>query len=429
MPRSTGEYRYQLRALTSLARYLPVYIGLMLAATFTLSVLYDGSDTGAAAYRAGADLLGLYGGFGAVVLPFLLLATARLRRGRPEPIVSSKLVAGALELVVRGRRRDRKVTIANRRVKSAYAYAPMAGRTKLSLELEGGPTDGDRIELDMPLEEADAAVARFTSRVQHVDLSRSGYGAGVVVWSLALSLGAAAAWRLMDQVQATVARFPRGAPAGVSATAWSIGLTVTAVGLFGALGNLLLSPTTVVVGVDGLRVQSVLRKRFVPYASLVRIERWAFGLRIVTTGGSMRFLCPSVDAARIEHLFAIVDTNLHAARRAPMLPDLAPGPLGDAVRRWREAILGRVDVASYRAPTITPEDLTDTLSSPAVPPEGRIAAALALTARGEDDARENIRVAAGHLADERTRAILEDLADAEADDALIDIRLARLSSK
>ncbi len=137
MPRSTGEYRYQLRALTSLARYLPVYIGLMLAATFTLSVLYDGSDTGAAAYRAGADLLGLYGGFGAVVLPFLLLATARLRRGRPEPIVSSKLVAGALELVVRGRRRDRKVTIANRRVKSAYAYAPMAGRTKLSLELEG----------------------------------------------------------------------------------------------------------------------------------------------------------------------------------------------------------------------------------------------------------------------------------------------------
>ncbi|MBL8743699.1 MAG: hypothetical protein JNK04_21465 [Myxococcales bacterium] len=429
MARSKGQYRYQLRALTSLARYVPVYIGLMLATSFTLSVLYDGSDTGSAAYRAGADLLGLYGGFGAVVLPFLLLVTARLRRGRPEPILSSKVTAGALELVVRGRRRDRKLAIANRRVKSAYAYQPIPGRTTLSLELEGGPTDGDRIELDLPTPDAAAAVARFTSRAQQIDLSRSGYTSGVVVWSLAVMLGAIVTSRLLEHMHAIVARFPHGVPAGVSSSDWFIGLAVTATGLFGAIGNLLLSPTTMVVGVDGVRVQSFFRKRFVSYASLIRLERWAFGLRVVTRDGSFRIWCPSVDDARFEHLFALVDDNIHAARRAPVLPQLAPGPLADAVRRWRESILGRVDVASYRVPTITPEDLTGTLSSPAVPPEGRIAAALALTARGESDARENIRIAAEHLADERTRAILEDLADEEADEARLDIRLARLSSK
>jgi hypothetical protein len=427
--RSTGQYRYQLRALTSLARYLPVYVGLMLATTFTLSVLYDSSDTGTAAYRAGADLLGLYGGFGAVVLPFLLLATARLRRGRTEPIVSHKLTPAGLELVVRGGRRDRKITIVNRRVKSASAYTRSALTTTLSLELEGGPTDGDRIELDLPVDAAAPVVTRFMSRVEVIDLSRSRYGTGVAVWSAAITLGAAVAYRLMDHIQATISRFPHGAPGGVAASDWLIGLTVTAAGLFGAMANLVLSAPTVVVGVDGLRVQTLLRKRFVPFASLVRVERAALGLRIVTQSGSLRVLCPSVEEARIDHMLELIDARVHASRRATALPQLAPGPLADAVRRWREAILGRVDVASYRAPTITPEDLTGTLSSPAVPPEGRIAAALALTARGESDARENIRFAAEHLADERTRAILEDLADAEADEALIDTRLARFSSK
>jgi len=424
--RPLGIYRYQLRALTSLARYLPVYIGLMLSTAFTLSVLYDSSDTGAAAYRAGGDLLGLYGGFGAIVLPFILLATARLRRGRPQPITAVDVQPGAIRLRVSGRRRERTISIANRGVKSAYAFATESGRMRVSLELEGGPTDGDRVDLDLARSDAEPIALRFAAKAPHLDLSRSGFGAGLAVWAVSLQLGFAAAWLLMQQIETRIAGYPHGAPAGVEASDWLIGLTVTAVGLFGAIGNLMLSPTTVVVGVDGLRVESFARKRFIPFSALSTVRRRWFGIEIVTHTERLRRIAPGVDRARIDYLLALCEQRRdEVAQHRAVLPELAPGPLGDAVKRWREAILGRVDVASYRAASMSRDDLAGTLTSPAVPPEGRIAAALALTAQGESDARENIRLAATQLADERTRAILEDLADEEADAALIDVRLAR----
>ncbi|HTJ84003.1 MAG TPA: hypothetical protein VL400_19925, partial [Polyangiaceae bacterium] len=70
-----GTHRYELRAVALMVRYLPVFIGVVLSTAFTLSVLYDTSEIARVAWSNGADLLGLYGGFGAVVLPFLFMAS------------------------------------------------------------------------------------------------------------------------------------------------------------------------------------------------------------------------------------------------------------------------------------------------------------------------------------------------------------------
>jgi len=59
--RGLGTHRYQVRALSSIARFLPVFVGVLLASVFSLSVLRDDAQVARIAFEVGNELLGLYG--------------------------------------------------------------------------------------------------------------------------------------------------------------------------------------------------------------------------------------------------------------------------------------------------------------------------------------------------------------------------------
>ncbi len=427
-----GRYRYQLRSLTSLARYVPVYVGLILCTAFTSSVLYDSSDTGFAAFQAGSGLLGLFGGFCAVVLPAVMLATAVLRRGRPFDVRSLQLHPDRISLRIAGLRRPRSVDIEAEHIRSVHSH-PIAGRRRVSIELTGGLGDGDRVELDLEPSDATELVRLHGSGAPRFLLARKSYGPAVAVWAAATLLGAWVTQGLLSSIQAAVEAYPQplyvqdgGAGAAKLLLGWTLGLGVTAIGVFGALGNLLLSPPRLTIGLDGVRIDGLLRRRFLPLTEIVRVERAWYGLRLVTTRQVVRVVAFGASPDTLDACASTLEHNARSAAKGAQLPALdrrAPASLA----RWRAAILGKVDVASYREPNLSRQDLEQTLSGCGVAPELRVAAALALSEGDERSARERIRVTASCLADERTRTLLERLAEEEADEELLSTRLSQLA--
>src|SRR5690349_20611104 len=146
-------------------RYLPIFAGLILATAFSLSVLYDGGDVARAAWMTGDELLGMFGGFGLVALPAIFVASAFARRGVPRGIVRLTRHARAIDVALED---GRLVHVPLSRVRSGFMDDLGNGRTRVSLELAGGVTDGDRVVIEIDREAAAAfadvvgAAPRFT---------------------------------------------------------------------------------------------------------------------------------------------------------------------------------------------------------------------------------------------------------------------------
>ncbi len=420
MSRVVGTHRYELRALALIVRYLPVFVGVVLSTAFSLSVLRDNADIAKIAYTTGAELLGMYGGFGAVVLPFLFFATGLWRRGTRATMSWAELDAtGGVTIDLAS---GKRVTLPRERIRSAYACPGPGGLTRVSLELEGGLTDGDRMVLDLEPFLAEPIAKRFASDAAKFDLARDGMAFGALINVAAIVGGAAIAGAIVRKLIAA------GIELGIDTAAleagsgsWGLGLTVAAAGFLHAALSLVTSPPTVAIGVDGVRIEGLFRRRFLPYRDITSVRRTRTGIELGVRGHTVSIFAPSVGAERISALLATITERAATAEHAPdSHRDVAPSVEG--VRAVRAAIERSLEPTSYRVAPETDAALAEALLAPGLDRRARLATAATLAARGT---REPIRVAALAVADDTTRLLLERLAEEEADLASIEAAMER----
>jgi hypothetical protein len=416
---SSGTYRYQVRAASRLARYLPIFAGTILATAFTLSVLYDGTDIARAAWVTGDELLGMFGGFGLVVLPVVFLVSAVLRRGVRRRILRMNAGAETIDLILE---RGRRAVLSTERIRSGYAQALPFGRVRLSLELSGGVTDGDRVIFELDGAEAAPLLERFVGRAPRFELVSSSWWFGSSLTAASVAVGAAIAHALGGRLAEVVDRFPFPGELSSVGPGFTLGLTVAAVGFVRALVAMAASPPDVVLGVDGVRVEGVVRRRFFPYASITAARATPHALLLdLQSGDTVLVPAPGAGRARMralaEAVAARIGESVPSSARLPSLSDVSVG-------KWREAIVaGAAGGTGYREASISNEALERSLLGPGLTCEARVATAIALLARGEEPT--HIRVAASAVADDTTRALLERLAEGEADDAALETLLLR----
>jgi hypothetical protein len=418
--RAAGTHRYELRALALLVRYLPVFVGVVLATAFALSVVRDNADIARIAWTTGAELLGMYGGFAAVVLPFLFFATGLWRRGTRAPITWAELDAsGGITVDLAS---GKRITLAKERVRSAYACPGPDGRTRVSLELEGGLTDGDRMVLDLEPFLAEPIVKRFASDAAKFDLARDGMAFGALINVAALAGGAVVARTILGRLVAAATELGvEPADLASGASSWSLGLTVAAAGFFHAVASLLSSPPTVALGVDGVRIEGLFRRRFLPYHQIRSVHATRAGIALDVDGHAVSIFAPSVGPERIATLVSTIASRAASAEHAPESHRGVEQP-GEGMRAVRCAIERSLEPTNYRVAPETDAALAEALLAPGLDRRARLATAATLAARGT---REPIRVAAHAVADDTTRMLLERLAEEEADLASIEAAMER----
>lgn len=182
--------------------------------------------------------------------------------------------------------------------------------------------------------------------------------------------------------------------------------------LLGVLG--LLAPRRAVVGTDGVAIEGLLRRRFIPFADLAEVSAEARGVRLRRRRkGSV--LLPR--AAGGEALHERIQAAMAAQARGPeaQLDFLDLERRGRPLDAWAADLRGRIGTApGYRASAVVPEQLAGVAEHAAMSPERRVAAAVSAAASGDPAARRRIRLAARACADEELRAALEQAAEAEA---------------
>ncbi len=397
-------------------RYLPIFAGVMMATAFSLSVLYDGGDVARAAWLTGDELLGMFAGFASVALPAIFFASAIARRGVPRGITRMTSTDRGVELDLDD---GRTVMVARARVRGGFVDKLPGNRSRVSLELAGGVTDGDRVVLEVNDDEA-AALGDLVGAAPRFVMSADGWVLGAT-----LSAGSAAVgWVLGALVFSRIERVAEAlAITQPDGEGFALGVAAAAIGLVRALSAAAFSAADVIVGIDGLRIEGALRKRFIPFSSIRSVKHDALGVHLRLSGGErVRLGAPGLDRDRARSLVSMIEERISDTMSEPASPRV-PGLAQGSVGAWRRAIEEAIHGTDYRGGAMSNESLARSLGTPGLSAEERVATAIALLARGEEPAR--IRIAACGVADDSTRAALERLAEGEADDAALEALLAK----
>lgn len=396
-------------------RYLPIFAGMILATAFALSVLTDGGDVARAAWKTGEELLGMFGGFGLVALPAIFVASAFARRGVAKRILATRPQAKGVDLLLEG---ERRVHLAAARVRGGFVDDLDSGRVRVSLELAGGVTDGDRIVIEAERHEA-APFLGLIGPAPRFELGAEGWRWGAALSAVSIVAGASLGELVFERVKHAA---QLAGVDGASGAGFSLGMIVAAIGFVRGALAVAMAAREVTVGIDGIRIEGAIRKRFIAFEEIHSAQADTFGVVLdLEDGERLRLGSPGVEPARARTLAALISERLTEA--APSSPRV-PIALGDGeVRAWRQAIEDTTRGAGYRGNAESSEALSDSLAAPGLSPEERVATAIALLARGEEP--ERIRVAAASVADESTKAALERLAEGEADDEALETLLVR----
>ncbi len=402
-------YRYELRSLALLARHALVFVGLLLATSFATSVRYDDADIARAAWISGAELLGGWGLLAAVFMPFVWVATALARRGRLRRLASLELSPEALVL----RHDGGETRLGWAQIRSGFVEPRDDGRVRLSLEIAGGLREGDRVELVAEPELGEALGPRLERAPARYDLATRSYRYGAALASLALVAGSVVGLALFDALEARVVEWHGHAGLGLLGPQWALGLVAASVGAIALALQLASITPSIVLGADGVIVERLLGSRFVPFASMRAVHTSPLGLRIeLASGASVRVWALGMSPERCLALAARLRGQIaESGASLATLPRLEASGGG----RWADEVVHRATASDYRTSTPSDDALLRALDAPGTPSDLRVAAAVALRAREGRRAATTIRVAARRLADEPTRALLERLAEEEAD--------------
>ncbi|HTJ84105.1 MAG TPA: hypothetical protein VL400_20440, partial [Polyangiaceae bacterium] len=340
------------------------------------------------------------------------MATGSWRRGREQKVAWAELSGDVLLVELAS---GRKIELPAERVRSAYACAGRQGRVRVSLELEGGLTDGDRMVLELEPRFAAPIAARLAKDAAKFDLAREGTRTSAVLHVTSIVLGFAFATLLTMRLEHAIP----GAQSG-DALNWWLGLGVAASGFFHAAVALLSSPPTVTIGVDGVRIEGILRRRFVPYSEIATVRRSRLGLTIRCAKRAVYVFAPGAGEARLDALTARITEHTDRAKHAPEPARDREGPR--SVREMKAALERSLEPSTYRDAPENDASLSEALLSPNLTRRARLATAATLAARGE---RDKIRVAAHAFADDTTRALLERISEEEADIESIEAAMER----
>lgn len=179
---------------------------------------------------------------------------------------------------------------------------------------------------------------------------------------------------------------------------------------------------TVTVGVDGLRVDGLWRKRFHPWSEVRKVSARYGALRATLTYGDSVYLGGTWGTSAIGA--AALRARIETTRSLPVQESPRGGAEtarhGLEVGPWRDAMAGLLRRVESRVEPVTEEDLLTVLGGRAATTEQRAGAALALM--GADPARNaaRVRAAAGRLVDRDARRILEAIAEGTVDDAALE---------
>ncbi len=213
-----------------------------------------------------------------------------------------------------------------------------------------------------------------------------------------------------------------------------------------------------IVGTDGVALEGFGKRRFVAYSRVRRVARDPKGVRLYLNDGVSVLLptlsdadaplpvTPGVDApfdpatvkrriprgapvadlyrkdlARREALFERIEQAM-AARGRSKVSQVQLAQL-DRQRRtlpaWRRDLraLLAVEGSGYRGAALGSDQLAEVVEDAGAPAERRVAAAIALSSKGDPEARRRVRIAVEACADEDLRAALEHAAEGEIEEA------------
>jgi hypothetical protein len=187
------------------------------------------------------------------------------------------------------------------------------------------------------------------------------------------------------------------------------------------------------IGTDGVWVESIARKRFLPFEDVAEIVQENESIAVVLRSGARvtdRVLVgrrlrrgkrlKTSSAADAAALAERMNDALSAfrARPAEQDPSALLAPRGRNASQWRKDLRALFSAASYRAPVLPAEQLWRIAEDPAAEPAKRIGAAVVLRGALDDEGRARLRVAAEASAAPRVRVALLAASDTENDEAL-----------
>jgi hypothetical protein len=196
--------------------------------------------------------------------------------------------------------------------------------------------------------------------------------------------------------------------------------------------GLVLSPTRVRIGVDGVLAKWVNTERFIPFSRVTEVRKYShesagktyLGVELALEDGTAeRILCGQEGWTKTEQ-----DEMFERIREAYELHQSSGGDLPPEVlvrgdrnaREWVNALraIGSGASADMRTAPVHPDALIRIVEDARAPAELRVGAAVAAIAGGAD-ARERVRIAAETTASEKLRVALETVARSEDDEEAI----------
>lgn len=362
--------------MTALAS-LPMLAALALVATWLV--------TGAATY---------------IVLPHILIgafiALFFNQKRKPRAVIEpTQIRATATELVVGGRSVPR-----DRIARALYLPLQRTGHAMVRVECKHRP-------FPLELVVKDEAQGRLLLAAMGLDASQS------VAGFRAMSRALAKRWypilgmlALVPPLMVIAAVFPHAG----ALFPFAIGLAAV----------LMVIPTRVEVGADGVLMKWLGRRRFIPSSEIVAAlhyedgfgrNRYVGAKLVLHDGQEVKIPLGSRWSDDDAHgLVERIREAVEAYKRGDVessaaLLDRGARPIAEWVRMLKS--LGAGASATLRTAAMDSERLWHLLESPSAPPKHRAAAAVALATSDEDGARDRIRVAASAVAEPKLRVALE----------------------
>lgn len=180
----------------------------------------------------------------------------------------------------------------------------------------------------------------------------------------------------------------------------------------------------VTVGVDGMRVRGAGRSAFYPWSEVRGVAESRGALQATLASGRAVHLGSTRDP-RAQALRERID-EARAAAGGDARRDAATARSGRPVAEWRAAMAGLLAGAGYRSGSVTADDLDDVMRNGTATAEQRAGAAMALMASDPERHATRVRIAAEALAEEPARRALEEIAEGEVAEAVLE-RTARRS--